>query len=113
MSNELEIPVISKPSSGEFVALGIVCSSLISMAIKGNPEGVKKAESFQKDDHPPGGVYVAGEWGSLPEIFSRSLESQGQLSVPTCKSDIIPCLSGLLPLNYLILAIREFYSHKI
>ena len=63
MSNECKTPVISKPSSGEFVARGVDCSSLISMAIKGNPEGVKKAASFRKDDHPPGGVYVAGEWG--------------------------------------------------
>ena len=63
MSNESETPVISKPSSGEFVALGVACFLLISMAIKGNPEDMKKAESFQKDDHPPGGVYVAGEWG--------------------------------------------------
>ena len=45
------------------MALGVACFLLISMAIKGNPEGMKKAESFQKDDHPPGGVYVAGEWG--------------------------------------------------
>ena len=63
MSNECKTPVISKPSSGEFVARGVDRSSLISMAIKGNPEGVKKAESCRKDDHPPGGVYVAGEWG--------------------------------------------------
>ena len=107
MSNECKTPVISKPSSGEFVALGVDCSSLISMAIKGNPEGVKKAESFWKDDHPSGGLYVAGSGVTLPEI-SRSLDSQGQLSVAMCKSDIIPCLSGLLPLNYLNLQLGSF-----
>ena len=64
------------------------CSSLISTAIKGNSEGVKKAESFQKDDHLAG--YMWQESGvTLLEIISHSLESQGQLSVAMCKSDML------------------------
>ena len=44
---------------------------------------------------------------TLPEI-SHSLDSQGQLSVAMCKSYIIPCLSGLFPLNYLNLQLGSF-----
>lgn len=70
MSNEYKTPVITKPSSGEFVAPGADCPLLISVAIKGNPEGVKKEETVPKD-HPPGRMYVAGEWGYITRNLLR------------------------------------------